>query len=567
MVIQPIGDIPEICAAHGIRQAVICPGSRSGLITIAFARHTAISTYVIPDERSAGFIALGLAQSSQQTVAVICTSGTAAANLYPAVIEAYYQEVPLLIITADRPPELIGQQDGQTIRQYNLFTNHILGFYQFPTSFCTDQEISHATRLVNEAILCANGRVKGPAHLNVPVREPFYPSPDEKLTYSQDLKIIGATVPPMQIAAEYIESLTGELKSHQRIMILVGQQLADTALTNSLKHIREMTHCVVVGELFSNINATPGFIINHDVVLADQESSIELRPELLISCGGSIISKNLKNFLRKNPPLTHWHIGEKPEVVDTYQTLTQKVLASPAEFFQSIANSLKPDDKTKSDYWQQWHLKSQAARELVDDFFAECHEGEFAAVSRIMRKLPDGSSLHLANSMPVRYAGYVGLKQNISVWANRGTSGIDGCTSTALGHALNTPNLHVLITGDMAFFYDRNGLWHQHLPANLRIVVLNNHGGGIFRLIDGPGKLPELNTYFETKQSLKAENTARDFGMKYYFADDLNKLDDQLNAFLLPDGGAAILEIETDPSVNEAIFTQFKKRIKQLWKV
>ena len=187
-------------------------------------------------------------------------------------------------------------------------------------------------------------------------------------------------------------------------------------------------------------------------------------------------------------------------------------------------------------------------------------------MARIMKALPDGCALHLANSMPVRYAGYVGLKKKIAVWSNRGTSGIDGCTSTAVGHALNASNLHVLITGDMAFFYDRNGLWHQHVPPNLRIIVLNNHGGGIFRLIDGPGKLPELNTYFEAHQALKADNTARDFGMAYYFANGLDKLDEQLNNFFNMDNGASIIEIETNPSDNEAIFTQFKHRINQLWK-
>ncbi len=566
MVIQPLVDIPAICAAHGVRQAVICPGSRSGLITIAFARHPEISTFVFPDERAAGFIALGLAQSSMRTVAIICTSGTAAANLFPAVIEAYFQEIPLLIITADRPPELIGQQDGQTIRQYNLFTNHIRGFFQFPASFNTVQEITHATRLVTEAILSAGGSIKGPVQLNVPVREPFYPSQGEELNFSHDLKIIKVVLPPVQFEHGYFDTLKDEILSYNNVMILIGQQRPDSALLIALEHIQEITQSVVVGELFSNIHTYSGFITNHEIVLADQESSSDLRPELLISFGGSVISKNLKNFLRKNPPILHWHIGENPEVVDTHQTLTQKILISPSAFFQSFARSIVLENKPKSDYRQRWLLKSRKARELVDDYLAECQPGEFAAVSRILRQLPDGGSLHLANSMPVRYAGYVGLKQNIAVWANRGASGIDGCTSTAVGHALNTSNLHILITGDMAFFYDRNSLWHQHIPPNLRIIILNNHGGGIFRLIDGPGKLPELKTYFETNQSLKAENTARDFGMKYYFADDLDRLDDVLTPFLSPDGDAAILEIETNPTVNEAIFTQFKQRIKQLWK-
>ena len=566
MVIQAIVDIPVLCAAHGIRQAVICPGSRSAAITIAFARYPEITTYVIPDERSAGFIALGLAQSSRLPVVVVCTSGTAVANLYPAVIEAFYQEVPLLIITADRPPELIGQQDGQAIIQDNLYANHIRGYFQFPVAPSTKSEITFAHRLVNEAILCANNSVKGPVHLNVPIREPFYPLPDEKLNFSGDLKIIRTIVPPIQVATEYVESLIREIKSYQRIMVLVGQQIADTTLIHTLERFRQLTQCVVVGELFSNLHTSSQFITNHEVILADQDSSSALKPDLLISFGGSVISKSLKNFLRNNSPKSHWHIGENPDVVDTFQSLTQKIKMPPLTFLQSITDGWNKEYNVNDLYSKLWQKRSQSAEAMVGNFLTGSYQSEFIAVSRVIEKLPKGSSLHLANSMSVRYACYVGLKVNTSVWSNRGTSGIDGCTSTAVGHAINTPNLHILITGDMAFFYDRNGLWHQHLPSNLRIVVLNNHGGGIFRLIDGPGKLPELETYFETNQPQRAENTARDFGMRYYFTDDLKQLDGLLNSFLSQDGGAAILEIETNPIANEAVFTQFKQRIRQHWK-
>jgi len=148
MIIQAIVDIVEICSRHNISQVVIAPGSRSAALTLAFARHPSMNTFVIPDERSAGYIALGLAQSSQQTVAVICTSGTAAANLYPAIIEAYYQEVPLLVLTADRPPEWIDQQDGQTIRQEKLYQNHVLASYHFPVSFDHQDSLWHAHRMV-----------------------------------------------------------------------------------------------------------------------------------------------------------------------------------------------------------------------------------------------------------------------------------------------------------------------------------------------------------------------------------------------------------------------------------
>ncbi len=564
MVIQPIVDIPAICAAHGIRQAVICPGSRSALITIAFARHPDIETFVIPDERAACFVALGLAQSSRQLVAIICTSGTAAANLYPAIIEAFYQEVPLLVITADRPPELIGQHDGQTINQHNIYANHIRGYYQFPSSFSTKHEADHATRLVNEAILTATDNVKGPVHLNVPVREPFYPLKDEKLYFSHELKIIRRSDPQFTISPDEIHSMLGEFVASKKIMILAGQHRPDVALAEMLRLIRAKCHCVIVGELFSNLGNEA--ITNHDVVLAGETAA--LRPDLLISFGHSVLSKNLKNFIRRNPLKAHWHVGINPTVIDTYQSLTRKIVIKPEVFFRLMGEQLPVLGDERKEYLNAWLSRSKAAAGFLDAFLMKNDEGEFGAVAQVMKHIPTGSSLHLANSMPVRYATYAGLEQNrdIAVWANRGTSGIDGCTSTAVGHAINAQNLHVLLTGDMAFFYDRNALWHKHLPANLRIVVLNNHGGGIFRLIDGPGQLPELEDYFETHQPLTAENTARDFHMAYFSARGGEDLRRPLADFFASNTGAAILEIESDAKSNEAIFRKFRQGIMQLWK-
>ncbi len=202
MSIQAIINIAEICARHGVKQAVICPGSRNAPIILAFARHPKIKTFVIPDERSAGFIALGMAQSSDNLVVIVCTSGTASANLYPAIMEAFYQQVSLLILTADRPPEWIDQQDGQTIRQQNIYQNQVLGSYQFPVSFDHEDAVWHAEKMVSEAIIKATGFSKGPIHINIPIREPFYPTAEEKFHYSEKLKIIKSSNPQWQLSEQ-----------------------------------------------------------------------------------------------------------------------------------------------------------------------------------------------------------------------------------------------------------------------------------------------------------------------------------------------------------------------------
>lgn len=503
MIIQAIINIAEICAQHGVAQAVICPGSRSAALALAFARHPQIDTFVVPDERSAAFIALGLAQSSDKSVAIVCTSGTAAANLYPAIIEAYYQQVPLLVFTADRPPEWIDQLDGQTIRQKDIFQNHVRKSYQFPVSFEHQDARWHAERMVSEAIVCATTQVPGPVHINVPIREPFYPAPSETFQYSKGLKIIKAQKLSLIPDDQQVAGINNHLASFSKIMLLVGQQEFSLELIDALKNIQKHQKWVVVGEIFSNIHALEHVVAHHDIILGELNTCTDIKPDLLITFGKSVLSKQLKSFLRHHAPGQHWHIGQNVDVVDTFATLTTKVLLDPKQFLGMVLAARRGLSKSQNAYFNLWKERELQAKSFLKNLFLNTQLHEFQAMKLVLEYLPDHSTLHLANSMPVRYANYLGLPahKGIEVWANRGTSGIDGCTSTAVGHALNTPHIHTLVTGDMAFFYDRNALWHHHLPANIRIVLLNNHGGGIFRLINGPRQLEELEVFLKQSKN------------------------------------------------------------------
>lgn len=560
MIIQPIVDIPVICHAHSIRQAVISPGSRSAAITLAFARFTGISSYVIPDERSAGFIALGLAQSSGNPVALICTSGTAAANLYPAIIEAFYQQVPLLVLTADRPPELTDQSDGQTIRQQHLYQNHILGFYQFPVAFDHADAHWHANRLVNEAILRATGDPKGPVHINVPIREPFYPLENEQFHYEENTRIIRRTAFDTMVQPSQFSELAVELQKYKKVLVVAGQGQMSSGMADALGKLHKNLHWVVTGDVTSNIHRVQGAIKHHDILLMKKENQGALAPDLLITFGMSVLSKNLKEFLRKTQPAAHWHLGETPQVTDTFRSLTRKVLLEPEVFFQEFVNRDVAVYASQLDFSNRWQEAERVATDLHSGFKAKNQDGEFMAALKVLDAMPDDCDLHLANSMPVRYANFQGMKAGSSayVWANRGTSGIDGCTGTAVGHALNNHRIQLLITGDVAFFYDRNSLWHNHIPANLRIVLLNNHGGGIFRLIDGPAGQPELETYFEARHHLTAKNTAADFNIRYFSSDGPVRLSGVLDDFFNPESGPAILEIFSEPETNVRVFSLFK---------
>lgn len=562
MIIQPIVDIAEICARRGITQAVICPGSRSAALTLAFSRHPGISTYVIPDERSAAYVAMGMAQSSENPVVVICTSGTAAANLYPAIIEAFYQQIPLLVLTADRPPEWIDQQDGQSIRQHNLYENHILASYQFPVAFERAEAIWHANRMVNEAILKSEAGNRGPVHINVPIREPFYPSADEAWQYSGDARIIAQLTGAKGATQIEVREFESALKRHQKIMLVIGQGRLSEVLIESLATIQANYSWVIIGDILSNIHLLKNPITKHDLILMDQEGQQDLVPDLLITIGQSVLSKGLKGFLRKLKPQEHWHVGEEQDVADTFRCLTKKVLISPEFLFRELSEMQLDRAKAQQTFLEKWNSAQKKGAHIFTEFLADQKDGEFKAAHLVMGQLPDNCGLHLANSMAVRYANYLGIKgkENVSVWSNRGASGIDGCTSTAVGHAINEHAPQVLITGDMAFFYDRNALWHEHVPDNLKIIILNNHGGGIFRLIDGPKVLPELENYFETRQNLSAANTAKDFGFAYFPATSNEELSGLLDEFYAPSTGKSILEIFSDPEMNQKVFEDFKQR-------
>lgn len=297
MIIQPIINIAEICAQHEIVQAVICPGSRSAPLTLAFARHPKIKTFVIPDERSAGFIGLGLAQSRNKPVAIICTSGTAVVNLYPSIIEAYYQQVPFFVLTADRPPEWIDQQDGQTIRQQNIFQNHVLGSYQFPVSFDHEDAEWHAEKMISEAILQTSGKIQGPVHVNVPIREPFYPSPEEEFHYSTELKLIKSSNFKTELKDILARDLVKEITNHEKVMVLAGQSQISAELITILGNIQKKFKWIVIGDITANIDGLNHPITKHDIILKDHVDIEQYKPDLLITFGQSVLSKTLKNYL------------------------------------------------------------------------------------------------------------------------------------------------------------------------------------------------------------------------------------------------------------------------------
>ena len=576
---QAITNIPHICAQHGVQDAILSPGSRSAPLTVAFARHPGLRCRVVFDERSAAYLALGLAQQTGRPAVLVCTSGTAALNYAPAVAEAFYQGVPLLLFTADRPPEWIDQQDNQTIHQRGLYEPHVQGSFQLPVDASHPDAAWELARTLSQAINRSRHPLPGPVQVNVPLREPLYPEPGEPSRFQEVKRIQERTGQPMLGEAAWQELLAA-WQGARRKLLLAGQQPPDPGLLPALEALSRRPGVAVAGDLVANLFPEAGAegpaIQQGDAILTDRSSATRsaLAPDLLITWGGPLVSKSLKLFLREQRPGAHWHVQPWGDAPDTFQALTQVVRMAPAAFLRELAERVATLEESQDDpgYGPTWRRLQAEARARTQDFLEAAPFGEFQAVQRVLQALPPGSHLQLGNSMPVRYANLVGRLPGMAfrrVDANRGVSGIDGTVSTAVGAALalqETGRLVTLLVGDLAFFYDRNGLWHHHLPANLRIVLLNNHGGGIFTMIPGPGQLApeERERYFVTPQPLTARRTAADHGCEYVHCRSGQELAERLPAFFQESARPRILEIETDREVNTQVYTQFKERLQGL---
>ncbi len=563
MGFQPIYDIAELCYRKGISQAVLCPGSRSAPLTLAFSRHPKITCRTFHDERSAGFIALGIAQASGRATALICTSGTAALNFGPAIAEAFYQHIPLVVFTADRPPEWIDQLDGQAIRQQYLYGPHVKRSFTLPSDYVHPDATWAVNRIVNEAINIANDAPWGPVHINCPFREPLYPTSSEKVKYSS-VRVIEKAPSERTLEGNVQKKLTSTLFQSKRTLVVVGQHsLAEIPLPS----LRKLQKCAIpiLGEVHSNTHSLAGIIDKTDLFLGSipEKTKSVLRPDLLITFGNSLLTRNLKTFLRQYPAADHWHISEDPVIADPLKNLTQHIQTSPGRFFEFMANALvdRTTSSQQKQYSNAWTRINAKAGELITGYLKQQSFDELDFVRDLLHSLPHGTRLHLASSMAIRYANLIGVHPSgdIEVFANRGTSGIDGCSSTAVGHALASVKPTVLLTGDVGFFYDRNAFWHSYPITNFAAAVINNHGGAIFRLIDGPGNLPETDEYFVGAQPLGARPLCQEHGLGYvaYKRGALGR------SSVVQKGKATIIELETDSKKTRRDFDRLKNFLKK----
>jgi len=528
-----------LLAKSNIRHLVISPGSRNAPLITIINKNTDIQCHTIVDERSAAFFAMGMAQQLQQTVALVCTSGTAVLNYAPAIAEAYYQRIPLLLLTADRPVEWIDQADGQTIRQQNIYANYIRKAVQLPQNISNNEELWYSDRLVNEAIIANNFPVSGPVQINIPISEPLYGF-DLALT---DIPKQFTLVPTKtEIRTEMMQSLTEIWNGSSKKMILVGQHHTDELLNNQLIELSKDPSVIILTETISNVHHAD-FITCIDRCLGVVgKNNTMFEPDLLLTFGGATISKRVKSFLRKATIQHHWHIDPTDYQIDTYQHLTRAIPTTPVAFFEQLLPEVK---LVNSQFGTDWRNIADEAKTIHQQFLAGCGYADLKIFELIFRTLPRNFDVQIANSTPIRYAQLFDYSLRYKMYSNRGTSGIDGCLSTAAGAAFATKNPTLVISGDLGFFYDSNALWNSVLPKNLKIIVINNEGGGIFRFLPGPETTGLLENHFEVRQQMSLQHIAATYHLDYYTASDLDGLTAILSDFFEPTTSTTLLEIKS----------------------
>ncbi|MEJ1240146.1 2-succinyl-5-enolpyruvyl-6-hydroxy-3-cyclohexene-1-carboxylic-acid synthase [Chryseolinea sp. T2] len=566
--LQPIYDIAALCSSRQLRHAVLCPGSRNAPLILAFSRHPDIHCLSISDERSAAFIALGISQQVDVPAVIVSTSGSAAFNFAPAVAEAYFAQIPLLVLTADRPTEWVGQQDGQTIHQQDIFGKHVKRSFQLPQEYDHADNYWAINRMVNEAISLTQQEPRGPVHINVPLREPLYPG-NEKTEYSSSIRVMSEVSGSSGIDSNVAAKVFKKLSEAKSILLVSGQQTSGELRTTVFEVSRRF-HIPLIGDALSNLHGADATIQHADLFLGAASPDVlrSLQPDLLITIGEGTLSKNLKLFLRSHKAAEHWHIQEAGNVADTFQSVTDVLRVSAGSFFRFLSEMTLPplfDLNSQIAYEKRWTNEEQRTVQLLNSFFPQSELGEAEVVLNLLRGLPPSCNVHLANSMSVRYAAHAGLissQPGVRVYSNRGTSGIDGCTSTAVGHALTSNVPNILITGDMAFFYDRNAFWHNYPLPNLHILLLNNHGGGIFKMIDGPGNIAELDEFLVTRQPLTAKKLCEEFGFEYSELDSRRKMSNAIKDLLEPSTKTKVLEFSSGIDTNKSILLSLKRLIK-----
>ena len=535
----------------GIRQAVCSPGSRSTPLTFALARHAGIEAVPVLDERSAAFFALGLAKQTRRPVVLVCTSGTAGANYFPAIVEAKESGVPLIVITADRPPEMRECSSGQTIDQQKLFGGYVTWYHELAVPEPKMERLRYLRQTVAHACeraTSASGDLCGPVHLNAPFRDPLPPVEDDSakalsveldeaffahLHERASMRSTTATPPLPDVVRGLIvagPATPPDASGYVATLMLLAQRTGWPVIADSLSPLR------------MHAGATPAFVSCYDVLARNLEALEALKPDFVLSIGGWPISKALRSWLQQID-VRVWMVSERATNLDALHGRTRHITARPEDFVRQCGDRARAGDYSESWIRLDRLACAQLARELADIDWL--FEGK--AIWTMSRSLPSGTPLFVANSMPVRDLEYFweSNDRGVQIFFSRGANGIDGTLSTALGIAHGNARPAVLLTGDLALLHDANGfLLRPKLRGSLTVVLINNEGGGIFEHLPVARFNPPFEEFFATPQQVDFAGLCAAHGVEHIAVRDWAHFSDLIAQ--LPKSGVQVLEVRTD---------------------
>ena len=538
---ENINILTALLVSHGIRRAVVCPGSRNAPIVHNLSQCPDIDCYPVTDERSAGFYALGMAQATAQPVVVCVTSGSALLNLAPAVAEAFYQHLPLVVVSADRPVQWIDQLDGQTLPQPDALGRFVKKAVSLPEP-SDDEQRWYCNRLVNEALLAIDHYGCGPVHINVPVTEPLFTFDVPELPA---VRQVIRTFPASDYDCLHTELVDG-LFAARRPVIVFGQTNPHDFDGNGVNQL--FGHVIVLHESLSDFPSVSHF----DEVLS--RGGIE-PPDFILYVGDTIVSKRLRHFLREAKQAVTWRVTRSDVVEDTFQNLRGIVVGDPEFVLQSLSEKLRHSKACGMEYRRRWLKALKLASRHADEY--QPAYSQMAAVRYFEQQLSALQSVivHYANSSAIRLANIFARHH---VWCNRGVNGIDGSLSTAAGFSLATDDRVFCVIGDLSFFYDQNALWNQNLRPNLRILLLNNGRGGIFNMLPGLEHSPARDPYVAAEHPANAEGICRQNNVGYHRATNMEEMRQGIDLLLSADSSRPmLLEVVTDAAADEQVFKDY----------
>lgn len=538
----------EFCQKQGVKDIVISPGSRNAPFTISFANNPYFTCYSIVDERSAAYFALGIAQQKKRPVAIVSTSGTATLNYAPAIAEAHFQGIPLLVITADRQSNGLEIGDGQAINQPNLYQNFCDNNYSLIEDENDEKELNSA--IIQEAFynLIEN---KKSVHLNVQLAEPLYDTldvaPVENCPRHEEME-------SFQGVSEKAEELINKWNSYSSKLVLVFQNNYENLQAGLEKLIETDNNVVVLTETTGDVVSEDfNSCIDRTIEIIDKQNPEGFIPDLIVTIGHSVISKKIKQLFRAHKPKEHWSFSDVRNE-NLFQMETFEKRREEVEFLALISSKgIEPNKENQ--FATSWNAIRKDSIEKHNLFLAKTQFSDLKVFETILTKLPS-CNLQMGNSSVVRYIQLFDQREDVIYNGNRGVSGIEGCTSTAIGACVANKNT-VLISGDISFFYDSNAFWHNHVPSNFKVIVINNGEGNIFKILPHPQKDETSLPFFTTPHKTSIKKFCDLYDLQFYKATSQSELAVVFDEFIQNNNQPSVLEINTSLADNDTVLKEY----------